>query len=348
MSEGEKQAKIAFIGCGRHATRTLYPNIPSIPEIDLVAVCDLQENLARRNARMFGARRWYTDAKLMLEKEQDLHGVIVVGIPQMMKELGELVLRQRGLPIFVEKPPAINFREAEAFAATAADAGAWGMVAFMKRFSVAYGLARKAMDEPWFGPVSMIDGKFSNGDYNSIWGIESGGLSYLTGQAVHIFDLIQYFGGPVSEIYAKYFERSKANHGFAVTVGFANGALGSLNLNSFESWEAFDEWFSIAGVHNYVIVEDQLYVNVYRQEGWAEMPEEEMPLDNMSLAYKPTAIKVPDMRTLMGYRGELREFALCLLEGRRPGPDLEAGVAAMRVGQAIWDSSQSGKPVALD
>ena len=76
------------------------------------------------------------------------------------------------------------------------------------------------------------------------------------------------------------------------------------------------------------------------------MPDE-MQLDNLSLSYKPTAIKVPDMRALMGYQGELREFARCIIEGRRPGPDLEAGAAAMKVGQAIWDSSQSGKAVRL-
>lgn len=344
MDGARSQAKIGFIGCGRHATRNLYPNIPLIEEIDLVAVCDLQEDLAQRNARQFGARRWYTDVDRMLDEEQDLDGVIIVGIPQMMQPLGEHVLRRRGIPIFVEKPPAINSREAERFAAVAAEAGTWGMVAFMKRFSLAYSLAKQATEAPDFGPVSVIDGKFANGDYNPLWGIESGGLSYLTGQAVHIFDLIQYFGGPVGEIYAKYFERSPANHGFAVTVGFESGAIGTLNLNSFESWEAFDEWFSISGVHHYVVVDDMLYVNVYRQEGWTRMPGNPL-LDNMSLAYKPTAIKVPDMRALMGYQGELREFALCLIEGRRPGPDLEAGAAAMRVGQAIWDSSQSGKAV---
>ncbi|NPV08532.1 MAG: Gfo/Idh/MocA family oxidoreductase [Anaerolineae bacterium] len=344
-SEG-KQARIGFIGCGRHATRTLYPNLPLIDEIDLVAVADLQVALAERNARRFGARRFYDSADALLEGEPDLDGVIVVGIPQMMQPIGEKVLRERGIPIFVEKPPAINAERAEEFAARAAEAGTWGMVGFMKRFSVAYGLAKQTAEDPSFGPISMLDGKFANGDYNPLWGIESGGLSYLTGQAVHIFDLIQYFAGPVGEVYARYFERSPANHGFAVTVTFESGALASLNLNSFESWEGFDEWFCITGVHNYVVVEDMLYVNVHREKGWTEMPAE-MQLDNLSLAYKPTAIRVPDMRNLMGYTGELREFARCILEGRRPGPDLEAGAAAMRVGQAIWDSSQSGRAIRL-
>ncbi|MGI6207785.1 MAG: Gfo/Idh/MocA family protein [Anaerolineae bacterium] len=342
----ERQARIAFIGAGRHATNLLYPCLAQIPEIDLVAVCDLQEDLARRNARTFGARRWYTDADRMLDEEKDLDGVAVIGIPQMMKELGEKVLRRRGLPIFVEKPPAINVHEAEAFAATAAEAGAWGQVAFMKRFAAAYVLAKQTVDSDWFGPVSTVAAKFTNGDYPPIWGIESGGLSFLTGQAVHMFDLIQYFAGPVKEVYARYLERSSASHGFAVTVVFESGALGTLNLNSFESWQCFDEYLSISGEHNYLTVDDMLYVNVYREEPWAELDRPGL-VRNFSQSWRPAGSVAPDMRMLIGYRDELKEFARCLLEGQRPGPDLEAGAAAMRVGQAIWDSSQSGKPVTL-
>ncbi|MHB0878404.1 MAG: Gfo/Idh/MocA family protein [Anaerolineae bacterium] len=346
MAEDKKQARIAMIGCGAHATNHLAPNIPFIPEIDLVAVCDLDETLARRNARNFGARRWYTDAQRMLDAEPDLDGVIVVGWPQMMKGLGEMVLTQRQLPIFVEKPPAINAQEAAAFAQTADEAGTWGMVAFMKRFATAYVLAKQAVDEDWFGPVSIIDAKFSNGDYGPIWGIDSPGLSYLTGQAVHIFDLIQYFGGPVTEIHARYLERSRANHGFVVTAAFANGALGTLNLNSFESWECFDEWFCVTGLHNYVTVEDMLYTQVWPQQSWAG-DTLARNVANTSLGWKPTGPSVPPMEVLVGYRGELTEFARCLLEGRRPGPDLHAGAAAMRVGQAIWDSASSGQAVRL-
>jgi myo-inositol 2-dehydrogenase / D-chiro-inositol 1-dehydrogenase len=340
-----KQAKIAMIGCGPHATNHLAPNVAFIPEIDLVAVCDLKEDLAKRNARNFGAKRWYTDAQRLLDFEPDLDGVIIVGWPQMMKELGELVLRQRRIPIFVEKPPAIDAGEAEAFAGTADEMGTWGQVAFMKRFSVGYSLAKQAVDEDWFGPVSIIDAKFANGDYGAIWGLPSPGLSYLTGQAVHIFDLIQYFAGPVAEINARYLERSPTTHGFAVTVGFAGGAIGTLNLNSFESWECFDEWFSVAGLYNYVTVEDMLYTHVWRRQSWAGDLAQNVA--NTSLAWKPTGPSVPPMEVLVGYRGELTEFARCILEGRRPGPDLHAGASAMRVGQAIWDSATTGQTVRL-
>lgn len=64
-----KKVKIGFIGCGSYVTSSLYPAIHIILEIDLVAVCDLKEDLAKRDARNFGARRQYTDLEKMLSKE---------------------------------------------------------------------------------------------------------------------------------------------------------------------------------------------------------------------------------------------------------------------------------------
>ncbi|NSW78645.1 MAG: Gfo/Idh/MocA family oxidoreductase [Chthonomonadetes bacterium] len=74
MAEVSK-ARIAFVGCGGHATHSLFPAVHQIPEMELVAVCDLREELAQRNARWFGALRWYTDVATMLNQE-DLDGVV--------------------------------------------------------------------------------------------------------------------------------------------------------------------------------------------------------------------------------------------------------------------------------
>jgi hypothetical protein len=54
-----KSAKTAFVGCGSHATRSLYPCLAITPEIDLVAVCALQEDPAQQNTRNFGAITWW-------------------------------------------------------------------------------------------------------------------------------------------------------------------------------------------------------------------------------------------------------------------------------------------------
>ena len=64
MSE-DRKAKLAFIGCGGFATSSIFPNIHLVPQIDLVAVCDLDRTKAERNARNFGARRVYTDMNVI-------------------------------------------------------------------------------------------------------------------------------------------------------------------------------------------------------------------------------------------------------------------------------------------
>ncbi len=131
-----RMVSVAFVGAGGHATNSLYPHLHKIPDLDLVAVCDLDREKAERNARWFGGRKVYTDVTEMLSSEQP-DGVYICGLPQMMCEVGHQAL-EAGLPIFVEKPSAIDVPEARKLAQVAEDNGVWGMVAFMKRFAQAY------------------------------------------------------------------------------------------------------------------------------------------------------------------------------------------------------------------
>src|SRR5436190_11170208 len=96
--------RFAVIGAGRQCTASLMPGIPYIPELDLVAVCDLKRELAERNARRFGARAVYTSVDEMLRQEAP-DAVMVVGPPEMHEEIGLQVL-EAGAHLFIEKPAA--------------------------------------------------------------------------------------------------------------------------------------------------------------------------------------------------------------------------------------------------
>ena len=78
--------RVAFVGAGHHATRALYPHLHEVPDLDLVAVCDLDREKAERNARWFGGRKIYTDVGEMLSSEQ-LDGVYICGLPQMISTI---------------------------------------------------------------------------------------------------------------------------------------------------------------------------------------------------------------------------------------------------------------------
>jgi predicted dehydrogenase len=127
------KARLAFIGCGSFATSRLFPQIPLVPEIDLVAVCDTVREKAERNARNFGARRLYTNLHHMLDKEE-LDGVFVIGPAPQQYELAPHVLK-RGIPVYVEKPSANTPAEARDLTEIAETNSTWGQCGFMKRFA---------------------------------------------------------------------------------------------------------------------------------------------------------------------------------------------------------------------
>jgi len=220
MTEGK--VRIAFVGCGGHANHSLYPVIHRINEMDLVAVVDRIEGKRLRVQRKFGALSAYAEVDEMLDKEQP-GGVCVVGPPQMQYEVGMQIL-DRGIPLFVEKPSAIDFDHAYRLAEAARNAGTFGMTAFMKRFATAYEEAKAITNTPEFGPVSMVSVRYTHGKYPLIWGLEPEPLCCLVGNQCHAFDLARFFGGDVAEVYAKLCDHGEGRFAFAVTLGFQNGA----------------------------------------------------------------------------------------------------------------------------
>ena len=87
--------RIGFIGCGSHASNSLYPTFRlgvtrrtalGEPVGELVACCDLDAEKARQTARSFGFERWYTDHRELLEREE-LDCVFIVMHPRLKAPL---------------------------------------------------------------------------------------------------------------------------------------------------------------------------------------------------------------------------------------------------------------------
>ncbi len=344
------RVKIGFIGCGAHATSSLYPTIHTIPEIDLAAVSDLKEELAEKNARAFGARKWYTSAEEMLSKEE-LDGVVIVGPPQMHYDVGKQCL-DKGLPIFVEKPSAMCYKDALDLARYAKDRNLLGAVGFMKRHATCYRLAKAIAAKKEFGTINEIEIRFANARYPALWGIEEPAQTFLLGQAVHIFDLIRFFCGDVKELHAYLndFERTEAEglFGYAVTIRFKNGAVGVLNLNAFHcpNWQV-SEYFAAAGYECWLEVKDMMTLNYHPRV----KPMKEFTLQGraQALTWTPEFTEVLGSTAggLVGYTGEIQNFARAILEKEAISANLFDGAEAIRIAEAIWQSATEGDPVSL-
>ncbi|MGQ9514614.1 MAG: Gfo/Idh/MocA family protein [Thermoproteota archaeon] len=332
--------KVGFIGCGAHSTASLYPCFRGIPEMQLVATCDLVEEKARRNAQAFGAKKWYTDYERMIE-EEELDAVFIVGSPKMHTELGIGCL-ERGLHIFVEKPPSLNLADALRFFEASKRAGRHVFVAFMKRHAPGYILAKKIIEEPEFGRIMGYEAKFSNGPYPKIWGLDSAPLSFLIGQVIHHFDLMRFLVGEVAEIRARLSQLDETQFVFSVILSFRNGATGVMNINSCERWGTemdgggtIPERVQVTGEGSYVIVD-----NVNKVIS--------CPRNLLEPSIKSTHIfSGASNLSLYGYYYEMRHFAISLLKGSAPKADIEDGVKALMLAEAVSRSVKEDRAISI-
>lgn len=340
------KARLAIVGCGAHSSRIVLPSLREASNVELVAACDRDEAALSTASARFGVPARFTDLDHMLTRTE-LDGVLVIGPPAMQVELGRRVL-EKSLPVYVEKPSALTAEEAKAFATAADAAGTFGMVAFMKRFAVAYRIARAEMLRPEFGTLAVVDAKFGQGAYPRIWGLGSPEQSFLTGQVIHVFDLVSHFAGRVVSAFARLHRAAPERFAFTVSLRFAGGAIGQLNLNTLDArteWSDFEERLVLTGTDHHVVVDDMLRVRSYRKD--ASFAGGDDGVGRSSFAWEPSGPAMPSREMLLGYVGEIEHFAACCLTRQRPSPDLHEGAHALEIAEAVWQSVETGEEIRL-
>lgn len=340
------KARLALIGCGAHSTRIVLPSLREAANVELLAVCDRDEDAVNAARARFGAPAAYREMERMLD-EIEPEGVLVIGPPAMQCEVGRSVLARK-LPLYVEKPSALTARAAKELADAADEAGTFGMVAFMKRFAQAYRIARDEISRPEFGSLTVIDAKFAQGAYPQIWGLDSPERSFLVGQVIHIFDLVTHFAGRVRRVFARLHQVADERFAFLVNIEFTSGAVGQLNLNTLDArteWSDFEERLILTGTDHHVIVEDMLYVQSYRKQAWTR--ESDDAVGRASFTWRPSGPAMPSRERLLGYVGEIEHFADACLTGRLPTPDLRTAVHSLELAEAVYNSAQTKNEVHL-
>jgi predicted dehydrogenase len=361
--------RIGFIGCGAFSTSCLYPGLRllafglepygSEPEVELVACCDMNPDLATRNARAFGFQRSYTDHREMLDKE-DLDSVFVVMHPQLQPSLAIEVMRS-GRNVYIEKPPAKTLAEVRAVQAVSRETGRFCQVGFMKRFSEPYVKAKQIASGPDFGRLSVYESrKARNAPYPPVY-------DFLNDFVCHHLDLSRYYMGDVEHVYAELVSRTDdpdqlnarlfdredvyrnwaevlrqmphvpQSDGYLITFRFTSGAIGVHNANTLETDTNLLERVTVTGEGAVVAVEDW-----YRVRAAVK--------NQPPLVWEPLVIdKSVDARLMQtGYLGEVREFVAATREKRAPtAATIDDGVACLELVAAVRQSIAEGRRVAL-
>lgn len=321
-ADNGRDLRVGIIGAGGHASSKIYPNLRELP-VRLAAVCDLDEARARHNARVFGAEAVYTDHFAMLRDAGPDAVIVCVGGAGHAKLAIDAM--EAGIPVYTEKPPALSSLDSAVMLETSRRTGRTCMTGYMKRFAPVYQRARAAVQDDDFGTPSLLAITWSFGVNEQAWLDE-----FLVDFGVHMIDLARYFFGEIDEVYA----RDREGIAYAITLGFANGAVGTLSMTANRGYDITERTELTGGYGNHVSIDSTGRFVRYRGGGVADFHE------------RPFSMQ--DSLTDAGYRGELAEFVDAVRSGREPESSIASSHQTMRVHDAIRRSAAERRIVAVD
>ena len=139
----DRPVRVAVYGTGRFAQATHLPNLSRIDGVEIVALCDINEEALREAATQFGVARTYTDAHAMLEDE-DLDALWSI-VPAFARTDVEIAAAERGIQLFSEKPQALDMALAKRIDAAVQQGSVLSTVGFRERYRPIFQEARRLL-----------------------------------------------------------------------------------------------------------------------------------------------------------------------------------------------------------
>ena len=328
--------RIGFVGCGTHSTNNLYPML-KYAACDLVATCDRDLALAKRNAAIYGAKAAYSDYREMMDKEK-LDAVMACG-PFELHMGAACEAMSRGLPAWVEKPPAPDLAGTIKMIEIANANKTFFMIGFMKRFALPY---RRAWEFVQNGRAKLSAGLFR---YTHWAGMDL--FITMMGMAVHPIDLaISYFGVPSAVTSVVYYPDPKTPC-VNLTLHFPDGRWATVmcGCHGPRIQEHVELYGMFDGKHGHIEIDNILNMELHT-EGANSCDVCVPTLQQVAPTFALEDIKVwrPDLGIpnlgqcstfAGGYAGEIREFVNAIREGRRATPSNEDVLPTMKIVEAV-------------
>jgi predicted dehydrogenase len=153
----ERPLRVGIVGCGRVAIEGWghIPALKKIRNVNLAAVCDMNENLAKKVAGQFHVDRYYADLSEMLKNEK-LDIMDICTQPSTHLSLSVAAM-EAGCHVLVEKLMAQNTKEADEMIKAAKENKVKLCVVHNKLFQPMVMKARSIVNEGAIGDLTGID-----------------------------------------------------------------------------------------------------------------------------------------------------------------------------------------------
>lgn len=228
--------RIGLIGAGGVAQRHARV-LSGLPDVQVVGVTDVAEGAAAGLAEQHGGRA-FPDVEALLNEGLD---AAYVCIPPFAHGPAERAVIAAGVPLFVEKPIALDLGTAQELAGLVAERAILTAVGHHWRYLGVVEQARAVLRDR---PVRLVTGAWLDKVPPVGWWPHrdrSGGQ--IVEQAAHVLDLLRHLVGEVVEVTAVADARPPAVPGAdvdsasAATLRFAGGAVGTLAATCVLGWK---------------------------------------------------------------------------------------------------------------
>jgi len=352
-----KALRVGLVGAGNIATHHLPAYVEHGEALELVAVCDLDEDRARHFAQTAGAPQVYTDAESMI-REASVDAVDVCTVPDQHFSVARTAI-EAGKHVIVEKPFAVSLPECRELVETAERAGVTLMVAHNQRFLPSYRAAKAVLDagelvsirSVRFDSMQCWPALFPAGHWHYDAARAGGGV--VISVAVHRIDLMRYLVGDIVRVSAVCRTTRKeylngAEDQATATLEFDNGALGEMFATSSAFRMPWSESFMIFGDEGTMhaapcpgnIRGPALVASTRRSPAATEW------LDQVD-GFEAVRAERLGLPSESGQVNELLHFAECCASGRLPLSNGRDNLETMKVVFGIYESSRRQSPVRL-
>jgi predicted dehydrogenase len=342
-----RPVRVALVGCGRIAQVAHLPALEKAEGVDLVAVSDLSEDVARRVANRYNVAAVYT-SHAQVWADDDVEAVIVAAPDRFHFALATEAL-EAGKHVLVEKPLASTVEEAEKLVTLVARTGLALQVGAMKRHDEGIQYAKRFVQEK-LGEARSFNGWYRIGDLRP--GIEAtlfppvyADMSVRKAEATfkadrrryllathgaHIFDTVRYLVGDVASVVARHREDGK-DQIWQVILTTTSGAVGAVTIT-----------VDVPGVP----IEG---IEVFGSAGTVRVdtPFPFYKLASTVHAYADGQTVVPTLTDGNAYERQAEAFAAPIRNGGQPVPDVRDGLEAVRLIEAVAAAVDSGTEVTL-
>ena len=338
--------KFGIIGVGKICQGCHLPAYDKIDDVEIVALCDINEQRLNEVGKKYPNAKLYKDYKEMIDNEE--LDAVDICTPNNIHSLAAVYALEHGLNVMCEKPDAVSVSEAEKMKNAAEQSGKALMVMrnnryrpstkFLKQY-----IAEGKMGEIYAGRCGWIRRRGIPGWGGWFTDKEQAGGGPLIDLGVHIIDLSMYLMGNAKPVTVSGCTYLKFPHTSYSKIDVEDLAMGFIRFDNGACLQIEFSWASN-------IPSDQMFVELRGTKAGSRMSGIDRKFEIFTEECGVNTYVRPEIDDYSGmphHEGNIRHFIDVLNGKAEPDFTPEQGLNMVKILEALYKSAELGHEIQL-